>query len=626
MASYSYSTVTVNERGEIVRDRKSEYKQTFRNTIKTTKYMLNYVLREKKGRIYAVLKVILALYKVLPMIVYTIFPGLIITELTNEKRVQTLAIYLSVLVFTPIIDRIIGRFTDEYIQRIYNNLSSKFLRDYDYHSAKMDYESFEDPDIQTTNERVFGTAANALQVIDRLCALLSAVLGLAAIFSIIATLNIFIVIVVFLIMYLNSIITKRLNAKYHETEKELSKYQRYIGSSLMLVLHDIWFAKEVRIFDLKDYFADMLYDKRLEVNNIKIKNTKSSLNAQILFSCTNFIQQFLLYIYLIYLVLFKSLSIGNMTIYMSAVNQFAGTFNGIINSYLDLAKSGLMIHEFMQFMDTPLRQYETGTKEPKLDENSIIEFKNVSFKYPGSDAYALKNLSITLRGSEKLCIVGHNGSGKTTFIKLLTRLYFPTEGEILLNGININEYDYVKYQKLFSPVFQDCSLYMLTLAENIALSKEPDKERIFELCNWCGLQELIERLPKGLDTSVFKSRDEDGFQPSGGEGQRIAIARALYHSAPIYILDEPTASLDPIAEYEIYTQFNNMIKDRTAVLITHRLSAVQLADKVAVFSDGQVAEYGTHAELYVKGGIYTEMFDKQAQFYRDNPVEDLSEK
>ncbi len=617
--AYSSKTTMVNDNGEVIPVRKSEYKQTFRNTVKTTKYMLDYVLKEKKGRTYAAAKVILSLYKVLPMVVYTVFPGLIITELTNARRIQRLAVYLGVLIFTPIIDRIINRFTGEYLQRTFNHLSAKFLRDYDYHSAKMDYESFEYPDIQTINERAFVTASNALQVVDRLCALLSALLGLATIFSIIATLNIFIVIVTLLIIYLNSIITKRLNTKYYETEKEMSKYQRYIGSSLMFVLHDIWFAKEVRIFDLGDYFADMLYNKRLEVNNIKIKNTNSSLNAQILFSCTNFIQQLCLYIYLIYMVLFRSLSIGHMTIYMSAVNQFAEIFNGIINSYLDLAKSGLMIHEFMQFMDMPLKQYETGTKEPVLDKNSIIEFRNVSFKYPGSTAYVLKNLSITIHGSEKLCIVGHNGSGKTTFIKLLTRLYFPTDGEILLNGVNINEYDYEKYQALFSPVFQDYSLYMLTFAENIALSNDPDKERILELCKECGLQELVERLLNGLDTNVFKVIDEEGFQPSGGEGQRMAIARALYHSAPIYLLDEPTASLDPMAEYEIYTQFNNMITDKCAVLITHRLSAVQLADKVAVFDNGHVAEYGTHAELYAQNGIYTEMFDKQAQFYRDKP-------
>ena len=611
----SESTVTIN--GVTMAARKNDYQQTFRNTIKTTMYMLNYVLKEKKARIYSVLKVILALYNVLPMIVYTIFPGLIITELINGKRFQTLAIYLSILVFTPIIDRIIGRFTGEYLQRLYKNLSKKFLKDYDYHSAKMDYQVFEDPDVQLINDRAFETAANALQVIDQICALLSAVVALTAVFSIIATLNIFMFIVVLTVIYLNSIITKRTNAKHHQIRKEVDKYQRYIGSSLITVLHDEWFAKEVRIFDLKDYFVDMLYNKRLEVDNITIKYTTTSLNAQVLLSCTNFIQQFFLYIYLIYMVLFKSLSIGSMTIYMSAVNQLAGTFNRIINTYLEMAKSGMMIDEFMQFMNMPSYQYETGTKEPKFDKNSIIEFKNVSFKYPGSNVYALKNLNVTFRGNEKLCIVGLNGSGKSTFIKLLTRLYFPTEGEILLNGININEYDYDKYQKLFSPVFQDYALYMMTLGENIALSNNPDMECILTLCNRCGLKDLVEKLPKGINTSVFKGIDPEGFQPSGGEGQRMAIARALYHNAPIYLLDEPTASLDPMAEYEIYTHFNNMITDNCAVLITHRLSAVQLADKVAVFDNGSIVEYGTHKELYEKGGIYTEMFDKQAQFYRD---------
>jgi ATP-binding cassette subfamily B protein/ATP-binding cassette subfamily C protein len=287
-----------------------------------------------------------------------------------------------------------------------------------------------------------------------------------------------------------------------------------------------------------------------------------------------------------------------------------------------MEKSGIEIHELMEFMNTPIKQYETGTKEPVFDDDSTIEFRNVSFKYPGSDAYALKNMSIKMRANEKLCIVGANGSGKTTFIKLLTRLYFPTEGEILLNGININEYDYEKYQRLFSPVFQDYSLYTLPLRDNIALSNEQDEERIIELCKKCGLSYLLEKLPNGINTSVYKNFDGEGFEPSGGEGQRIAIARALYHCSSICLLDEPTAALDPVSEYDIYTQFNSMITNKCAVLITHRLSAVQLADKVAVFEKGQLVEYGTHTELHAKGGIYTEMFDKQAQFYRNDPTGD----
>ena len=171
--------------------------------------------------------------------------------------------------------------------------------------------------------------------------------------------------------------------------------------------------------------------------------------------------------------------------------------------------------------------------------------------------------------------------------------------------------------KLFAPVFQDYRKYSLSLALNVSLEEEYDKSKVVSSINKSGLSCLIEKLSNGYDTYVGKRVDESGFEPSGGEGQKIAISRALYHDRPIYLLDEPTAALDPVAEYDIYSTFSRMIDGRTAVLVTHRMSAVQLADRIAVFSNGHVAEYGTHAELYAKGGIYTEMFDKQAQFYRD---------
>lgn len=306
-----------------------------------------------------------------------------------------------------------------------------------------------------------------------------------------------------------------------------------------------------------------------------------------------------------------------MTIYLNASSQFSSGLSSVVGSYLQLSAQSLNVQELIEFLNIPMRQLDSGEFHPIFDNNSTIVFKDVSFKYPGSNNYALEHLNLTINCGKTLCIVGENGSGKSTFIKLLTRLYFPTEGEILLNGININEYDYLEYQRLFSPVFQDFCQFFLTLGENIALSNTADAEKLNDVCSQSGLITLANKLPKGYDTQVDKWIDEEGFQPSGGEGQRIAIARALYHGGEIYILDEPTAALEPNAEYEIYTQFNRMIENKCAILITHRLSAVQLSDTVAVFDKGHVAEYGTQKELYAKNGIYTEMFNKQAQFYRD---------
>lgn len=514
--------VTTNDRGEVVPISTSKYRQNFRNTYITTKHMLKYVLKEKQAWIYTLVQILMAFYGVIPTVVYTLFPGLIITELTEGKKIQILAILLCVLILMPVVDSIIRRFVNTYLTYTYKILGDKFLKDYDRHSAMMDYENFENPDIQNINSRIYGTCYNALSVVDRLCSMVSAVVGLMSIFAIVANVNSYIVIVVLAVIFLNSCITKSRNSKHHDIDKEISPYNRYLGSSLIMVLHGQWAAKEVRLFNLKDYFADMLYKKRCESEKISIKYTRSSLNSGILYALTNFVQQTSMYVYLIYMVLFKALPIGTMTIYMSAVGQLSGAFNRIVNCYLDMAKNGLEIHEFMEFMNTPIKQYEIGTKEPTFDENSTIEFKNVSFKYPNSDYYALKNVNIKLKGNEKLCIVGLNGSGKTTFIKLLTRLYFPTEGEILLNGVNINEFDYEKYQSVFSPVFQDYVLYEMSLRDNIKLAYgTDDDEQIMSLLKNCGLLNLMERLPEGLDTSVFKTFDEKGFEPSGGEGGSI---------------------------------------------------------------------------------------------------------
>lgn len=583
--------------------------------------MCKYVFKEKQAYEYAFIQFIMAFWDIVPQVVNIVFPGLIITELITDRQIERLVIYLCVLLLTPIIDKIIRRFFNVRLTYIYKTLGNKFLKDYDYRSAMMDYETFENPEIQDTMDRLYRTFYNALSVIDRLYSMLSAIFGLGVIFTIIANLNAFIVVVVLLVIFLNSRITKRQNVKNYETNKAMTQYNRYINSSLILTLHSKWTAKETRLFNLKDYFAEMLFNNRCKADKISLNYTRTGLNAGVFYALTNFFQSLLIYAYLVYLVLFKSLPIGMMTIYMSAIGQFASAFSGIVNSYLNMAEKCFEVYELMEFMETPMKQYETGNIIPVFNQNSIFEFKNVSFKYPSSDVYALKNFNLKLYGNEKLCIVGNNGSGKTTFIKLLTRLYFPTEGEILLNGLNINEYDYEQYQALFSSVFQDYWLYELSLRENIVLSNTKDDDNyLSKVINNSGLADLVNKLPKKLDTSVYKSFDEEGFEPSGGEAQRIAIARALYRNSPIYILDEPTAALDPNTEHEIYTQFNNMIKDKTAVLITHRLSAVQLADKIAVFNDGQVAEYGTHSELYSKGGIYTEMFNKQAQFYKDNPI------
>lgn len=263
-------------------------------------------------------------------------------------------------------------------------------------------------------------------------------------------------------------------------------------------------------------------------------------------------------------------------------------------------------------------QNTKGDKSIEDIESHEIEFKNVSFRYPRSKDYALKNVSIKIHSGERLSVVGRNGAGKTTFIKLLTRLYEPSEGEVLLDGKNINEYDYKEYIKLLSVVFQDFKLLAFSIKENIALNSSCDnsEKEIINILNQAGLEEDFKKLPKGIFTSIYKNFDKEGIEFSGGQSQKLAITRAIYKNAPIIVLDEPTSALDPISEYEIYKKFDELVEKKTAVYISHRLSSCKFCDKIAVFHDGGIVQYGSHDELIQEEEQhYAKMYNAQAKYY-----------
>ena len=250
---------------------------------------------------------------------------------------------------------------------------------------------------------------------------------------------------------------------------------------------------------------------------------------------------------------------------------------------------------------------------------AVFEFHNVSFAYPETEQMILKNFSMKIESGEHLAVVGMNGSGKSTMIKLLCRLYDPTEGKITLNGIDIREFDYAEYLKLFAIVFQDFKLLAFPVGENVACSDEYDEERVWKCLEMAGVKERVEEFPKKLKQSVYKLYEKDGIDLSGGEEQKIAIARALYKDAPFVILDEPTAALDPIAESEIYSRFNEIAVNKTTVYISHRLSSCRFCSRIVVFDNGAVIQEGTHEELLENpAGKYSELWNAQAQYYTEN--------
>ena len=310
--------------------------------------------------------------------------------------------------------------------------------------------------------------------------------------------------------------------------------------------------------------------------------------------------------------------IGEVTRYIGSLTMLAHGFERLFFALGGMINNAPFLSTISTFMDLPSSMYKgTLTTEKRSDRQYDIEFRNVSFHYPNSEAWALRNFSLKFKTGTRLAVVGMNGSGKTTMIKLLCRLYDPTEGEILLNGIDIRKYKYDDYLKLFSVVFQDYQLLSFPLAQNVAASAKYDSDRIRDALDKAGFTERLSELPEGLDTPLYREFDEKGVEISGGEAQKIAIARALYKNAPFIVLDEPTAALDPKAEAEIYGQLNEIVEDRTAIFISHRLSSCRFCDEIAVFDEGQLVQKGTHEELLAdESGKYHELWTSQAKHYQ----------
>jgi len=318
-----------------------------------------------------------------------------------------------------------------------------------------------------------------------------------------------------------------------------------------------------------------------------------------------------------------AIGLGSVVQYVGAVSRFADSFQKLIDVLTQLASNAQFLELAFQFLDRENLKYRgTLPTEKRADNDYLIEFRDVSFRYPGSDTWALRHVNLKLKIGERLAVVGRNGSGKTTMIKLLCRLYDPTEGQITLNGIDIKKYNYDEYLALFSVVFQDFHLFSFPLGQAVAASMEYDRPAVESALEKAGLGERLNAMPQGLDTYLNKDFDDDGVEFSGGEAQKAAIARALYKGAPFLVLDEPTAALDPLAEYQVYRRFGEMAGERTAVCISHRLSSCRFCDRIAVFQKGRLVQLGSHDGLLEDtSGAYRRLWDAQAKYYAEEKMD-----
>lgn len=440
--------------------------------------------------------------------------------------------------------------------------------------------------------------------------------GLIAYLFILSSFDSFLLLIIILTCFISFFVSRYANNWHYANKGEDEKYyhkKRYIRDKA----ESIKLAKDIRIFNLKDWLNELLDLVHNQYLAFRLKGERVDLLADVTEVVLTVIRNGIAYIYLINMTLNDGLSVSSFILYFVAISTLTNWVMGVLKEMSTLHKECLDISSLREFLDYPEPFKFDDGKDIPLASNYEIKLENVSFHYPESDKDIIHNLDLTIHPREKLAIVGLNGAGKTTLVKLICGLLSPSEGRVLLNGDDISDFNRNKYYELFSAVFQDFSILDVTIAEEIAQCKDNiDYQRIKECIDYAGLSDTIDKLPKGLDTHIGREVYLDGVLLSGGQMQRLMLARALYKNGPILLLDEPTAALDPLAESEIYQKYSDMANNKTSLFISHRLASTRFCDRIILIEDGGVKEEGSHEDLLKLNGEYAKLFEVQSRYYK----------
>lgn len=558
-------------------------------------------------------------------IIYPFFsillPKLLIEQFSLGSMISLKNILRIILSFF-ILSSIVG-FIETYIKSsCYTKITAlrlDYLKDQFQKLVEMDYKYVEDASFYETYDRALeanNSNDNGVEGVYHKLFTTPAVFITSILFSIwIGRVSVWILLSLILNVVANLWIQRKVNEYEYSMKKELSRQnrrKRYYYETT----HDFSFGKEIRLYNLKNRVLENYnkeIQKYIDLNKL-IKKKEFTLGFLGLF--TLFINQAALYGILIWKVV-HGMSIADFSMYLALILQLSLLLNTLIEDISFIYRESLYVYDFFKFLDTDLG--EVGGEKKAIEKDTLeIEFKNVSFKYPKTDNYIFENLNFKIPKGQRLAIVGLNGAGKSTLVKLITGLYDVDEGEILINGIPIKDFNKKELYSMFSVVFQEVNILAFTLAENIACTSENiDINRVYEVLDKVGLKDKVDSFPKGLEQMMLKIIDENGTELSGGESQKLVIARALYKNGNMVIMDEPTSALDALAEAEIYKDFSELVENKTSIYISHRLSSTKFCDVIALFDKRGLIEYGTHEELMEKRGEYYKMFTIQGKYYQE---------
>ncbi|ADL52809.1 ABC transporter ATP-binding protein [Clostridium cellulovorans] len=594
------------------------------NTLQNLKWILKESWKEDKLLFLYIL--IFSICNSIQTLLLIVLPKIVLDDIQNHKTQNQVLSDILVLLSIYLICFVLVRVSDNmswprYIivrMKIKKRAADKFM--------SMKQADIENPKVLDLCERANQASSyneNGFEGMFRRSVKITSKIGaFVGCISIIGIINIWLIIMVIAGVGIYFVFNTRARQFEKKVSDELLIHERkrdYIFNTM----YNFKNGKDVRLYDMSQWLVNA-FRKVSAYRREKLKDVESKKkDANIIGNIMNILVELSLYIFLINTVVNKGMSIGDFTMSVSAVRTLFSTLNMSLDDIAHIRQQSLIVNDLIGFINLEDDDYVSKNKGIlDLTQTYKIEFKNVSFSYPGSEKYALRNISLVIEKGEKLGVVGLNGSGKTTMIKLLTKLYEPQSGKILINDIDITDIPREDYYKMFSVVFQEIYMFAFSILQNTSMRKESatDKELALDCLREAGLYEKINKLEKGIDTKLLKIIDEEGIELSGGESQKLAMARALYRDAPYLILDEPTSALDALAEKKIYSIFNEMIADKTAIFISHRLSSTKFCDKIAMFEYGDLIEYGTHDELLNKKGKYYDMFEVQAKYYRDKEV------
>lgn len=588
---------------------------SFRDVIKTTTYFVRLSLQYDKW--YLLYFIPLTILNSISPFIDVFFTKIIIDAVVQSDSFDTLSRVLIEMLVLKLIIGILSKLFSHGCNKKIIDIRAQMRLDINEKSMLVKYEYLEDPtylDMKSRASQCIDNNYDIAGIANNVSSFITNIITLLGLAYLISQLNLLMVLLIIFVVVINSYAKAKQARKTHFFRSQFSKIARKLFY-IIGVTWDYKYAKEIKTYNLKSWLSDKKQNYLKETSSNSNKIFFLSTLISLLSVLTSAVQQLVVYLYLVINVLNQTITIGEFSMYVTAINRFSISLTNIMGAYIAIAESSLYLADYISFLELET-SYQMHQIDEEIPTDQVeIEFCNVSFAYPGQEKLALEDVSVRISKNEKLAIVGENGAGKSTFVKLIMRLYTPTKGKILLNGIDIQTIELSTYTKLISSVFQDYKALAFSVKENISIDDNFSEKRMKDTLTEVGLIRKIDGLQHGIETNMSKEFDMEGIEFSGGEQQKVALAQAIYKDAPIVILDEPTSNLSPIAEFELYKSFNDMVQDKMAIFISHRLSSCRFCDSIVVLDKGKIVEYGGHDALLKQGGMYFDMFYAQSEYY-----------